>query len=76
MVTNQGLGNKFNWGDDVKILRNFLQSCNIASGSICGIRKLENEENPFLMPVGTIIYLVESRNGESTEIPEPFLDKL
>jgi|ETNmetMinimDraft_35_1059890.scaffolds.fasta_scaffold477415_1 hypothetical protein len=76
MATDQTVSYKFVWGAAVKIIESAPKKyLDIKLGSVCGIRSIETEatSTEFGEPVGSILYLIESPNGDAIEIPERFL---
>ncbi len=68
---------KFNWGDTVKI-----RTCSpkrftlVPIGSICGMRTISSSAvaEEFDVPLGGVLYLLESEDGTTAEIPEIYLE--
>ena len=76
MATDQPVSYKFEWGEPVKIIDGSPDKyLEIGQGSVCGIRQIETEvvSKDFNEPIGTVLYLIESSNGEAIEIPEKYL---
>lgn len=68
---------KLDWGDSVIITANAPTRYKInTKGSICGFRVVESETvaEKFGVPIGTLMCLVEGRDGVAVEIPEIYLD--
>lgn len=67
---------KFDYGDAVKVLPNApCKYSAVGIGSVCGIYTIENEElaEHHGVPIGTVLYTVERKDGVAIEIPEQYL---
>lgn len=79
MVENKSIIPIFDWGHSVKITNKAPEKYrDMEYGDICGIRIIETEKtaNQFNEPIGTILYMIESKDGVTLEIPEKFLTLL
>lgn len=77
MASNQPVATKFTWGDTVRIRDDApAKFKELGAGSVCGIRRIDNEKvaQVFDEPVGTVLYIIESGDGKSKEVPERFLE--
>ncbi|MGH1352858.1 MAG: hypothetical protein ACRBBN_18945 [Methyloligellaceae bacterium] len=69
---------KLEWGDYVRVRDEAPRKYSIMKfGIICGKRIVEDPETArqFGETVGTMLYLVESSDGDSIEIPERYLEQ-
>ena len=65
------------WGDTVLIANDApFDGFRGKFAAVCGIRTIETSEQArrFAGSLGETLYLVEVSNGESTEIPERYLE--
>lgn len=66
------------WGNYVRIKAGAPQKYRIMKrGIICGQRVIKDIDTAMELeePVGTVMYLVESSDGDSIEIPQIYLEK-
>ena len=65
------------WGDTVRIKAGADPQMRPGSlAAVCGLREVETpaQAQQFSLPIGTTLYLVEFGDGESLEIPGPFVE--
>lgn len=77
MATSKLEKSKFTWGDVVRVKEiNLVGYPSGKVGSVCGISEVISQAmvDLYKQPIGSIVYTVEFSDGESTIIPECYLE--
>lgn len=76
MATDHAKTHRFSWSEAVRVIDSAPARYGPSrEGSVCGMREIESESaaSDLGEPVGTVLYLVEWRDGDSLEVPEQHL---